>query len=143
MPAKKCMEQNSVNNSHFLCVCFFFNFLNFWTSTSPQRRKNRFWLLSSSQLRKLVQNDMSHAMLVPKINNFTAFENIVLKFDRVRRIFAVFRVYFAILIYGKCRDMVFQIPLTILHPLICDKPMLKAIVWKIITVQVMMTSSLQ
>ena len=70
---------------------------------------------------------MSHVMLDPRINKFTALENIVLKFDCARRVFAVFRVYFAIFIYGKYSDMVFQIPQTILHPLICNKSMFWAI----------------
>ena len=113
---------------------FFVHFLTFGPLHRPRGPRTDFRCFFILVGEKLVQNDMSHALLVPKINNFTAFENIVLKFDRARRIFAVFRVYFAILIYGKCRDMVFQIPLNILHPLICDKPMLKAIVWKIITV---------
>merc|ERR1711923_682194 len=40
------------------------------------------------------------------------------------RIFAVFRVYFAIFIYGNYRDVYFQNPLIILQLLICDNHIL-------------------
>ena len=107
-------------------MCFL-HLLKFGPLHRPRGLKTAFRCLYHLSWEKLVQNNMSHAMLIPKINNFTAFENIVLKFDRAKRIFAVFRVSFAIFIYGKCWDMIFQIPLTILHPLICDKPMFSPI----------------
>ena len=108
---------------------FFINFWTFWPLDRLKGLKINFCCFRYLSWEKLVQNDMSHAMLVPRINKFTAFENILLKFDRARLVFAVFRVCYAIFIYAKYRDMVFQIPLTILHLLICNKPMFWAIAW--------------
>ena len=48
------------------------------------------------------------------------------------RIFAVFRVYFAIFIYGNDRNVYFQNPLIILHLLICNNLILWHVVWKLV-----------
>ena len=123
--SKKSIDQNNVKNGQF--SAFFINFRTFWSLDRPKSLKINFCCFHYLSWEKLVQNDMSHVILDPRINKFTALENIVLKFDCARRVFAVFRVYFAIFIYGKYSDMVFQIPQTILHPLICNKSMFWAI----------------